>query len=337
MQEEQLIAEITSQERQQEAFERAEAHMKSAKGRKSAEEYLKIKKEFETLGDYPGARKKAKECQEEADKIRKTKQRKVRMAVLAAVLIVILAAAVYIVKVFRPSQMYENASQLFEQGDYKSALEQFRKSGDYRDSESQVILCSALIDLQAGNADSALQSLISLKEADEEELANMLGETLTDAAVNWQENGIAPETLLLLLGQQEVFDPEDTIDASALSLDAHLMLAGTDNLLDWFLADENGDGAEELAVLRNDGTVELYQMSETGNEAVTMDRAVLADCLLAFAGRLLETNPEMALSCSLYALEERPDTAARNAGVSAYQQCALYFEEQGDYENAVES
>lgn len=336
MQEERLIAEITSQERQQEAFERAEAHMKSAKGRKSAEEYLKIKKKFENLGDYPGARKKAKECQEEADKIRKTKQRKVRMAVLAAVLIVILAAAVYVVKVFRPSQMYENASRLFEQGDYKSALEQFRKSGDYRDSESQVVLCSALIDLQAGNADSALQSLISLKEADEEELANMLGETLTDAAVNWQENGITPETLLLLLGQQEVFDPEDTIDASALSLDAHLMLAGTDNLLDWFLADENGDGAEELAVLRNDGTVELYQMSETGNEAVTMDRAVLADCLLAFAGRLLETNPEMALSCSLYALEERPDTAARNAGVSAYQQCALYFEEQGDYKNAVE-
>lgn len=336
LQEGRLIAEITMKERQQESFARAEAHRKSAKGKKSAEEYLQVKKEFEALGDYPGAKKKAEECQKEAEKLRKSKQGKIGLLFAAGVLIVVLAASAYVVKVLRPSEIYQDASRLFEQGDYASALEQFRKSGGYKDSENQAVLCSALLDVQDGNADGALQSLLSLQEAGENELAAMLGEALREAVSEWQDNGISPETLLLLLAQRSVFDPDGTVDADSLSLDAHLKIAGTDGLLDWFLADETGDEAEELVILRTDGTVEVYQLSETGNEAAAMDRAVLADCLLTFSSRLLEKDPETALDCSLYALEERPDAAARSAGVTAYQQCALQAEEQGDYDSAME-
>ncbi len=330
-----LIEESKAEVKREEAYNLALSHAQRAKKENSPEAYMKAKKEFDNLGEFKDAQQQAKACWDAAHRISVRKQKRIGMIVLAAAVLIVVLASAYVVKVLRPSQIYQQAQTLYEAGDYSGALEKYNADGNYKDSKSRAILCTALLNLQSGDPESALQSLVSLQEDGEKKLAATLASALSDAVASWQEEGISAETLLWMLTQQETFDPDGELDAETLALEAHLLLADTENAVDWYVPESDEDAAEQLMILRTDGSVEAYQLTDTGNETLTLNRAQLADALLTFGLRLLEIDPETALACDLTALEERTDTEARTACVSAYQQCALKHEETEDYDSAL--
>ncbi|MDO5422134.1 MAG: hypothetical protein Q4F41_00225 [Eubacteriales bacterium] len=326
-----LIEELKEEKRKEEVYERASGYAARANEKKSWENYQKAITEFSRLGDFRDAQKKAEECRRAAAKLKKGARRKKEFLALIVLLAAAGAVFAYLTVSWFPSKHYEKAEALYAQGDYAGALEEFEAGGNYQDSRNQAVLCNALLALQKGDPDNALESVMTLEEENGEKLASLLKTALTEAAADWQANGISPETLLSLLAQQDVFDAEGSLDAETLALEAHLELAGKEDLIDWYVTEDG-----ELAVLRTDGSAELFQMTESGNEAAAMDRASLADCLLAFGSRLLESDPECALQCNLAALSERPDSTAREASVTAYQQCAAAHEAEGDYDSAIQ-
>ncbi len=330
----QMIEKAKEEERQKEAYDKATIRMAGAQKKKSAEEYLAAKKEFEKLGVYQNAKQKAEECQKAAKKIQNKKRRHERAMIAIAFLISLGISSLYMFRIHLPSKLYKEAKILLEQGEYTDALKRFDWCGNYQDAENQTDLCIALISLHLDDPETTLNILSSLQEK-KAEAGDTLKEELFNLVKDWKTKNISAYSLLTLLTQQKLFDPEGSLDREQLFLEAHVELAGRDDIEEWYQQTED-DGTKKLVVLRTNGNVEMFEMTNLENDPIIMDRAMKADCLLSFGARLLESDPEKALRCNLAALEERPDAEARSESLKAYQQCALHHEKKGDYSSALE-
>ena len=82
------------------------------------------------------------------------KKRRKRAVIISLISVVTIAAAICVtVFVIIPSIKYNNAMQLYENGDYAQAAQAFKELNGYKDSEGQIIKCeTAIIDRNYNNA-----------------------------------------------------------------------------------------------------------------------------------------------------------------------------------------
>ena len=284
---------------------------------------------------------KRKQEQQQAEAVRKSqnlKKRKQQASVGAKIAAVVVVLAAIALAVFwfavRPRLNYRDADALLAQGAYEQARGKFSALGGYSDSDAKVTLCDAFIALQDNDLTTALEKLDEI-DAEGDGLSDGLKISICDTVANWQDHGISPEGLLALLARADDFDPNGTLDLETLSSQAHIAMLRDDSLLDLVLRDVNGDGEDNIVVLKDDYTVTAYQMQASGNAKITLDYALTATCLLDFGDRFAARDEAKAMACyqAAYAADPSADAAAKLG--SACQARATASEAQEDYENAL--
>ena len=269
----------------------------------------------------------------EAQAVRARHQSAVRKAAAVVIaLLLIVAAAVFFV--VRPSMNYAGAANRFAAGEYETAREGFAALGSYRDAPARAMLCEAMLDLEAGRTEGAIARLDQLTGEGQRDIAGTLADALRPLMGRWQEKGLTPQALLLLLSRADVIDPEGSLDVAALRVEGHAaLLDGTQRLVSG--EGVNGDGEAELAVLNEDCTVSVYRMTEDGNLPLSVSHEVLADCGLRFAQSCRETDPDTAVACCAEAWRLLPNEETRAALTEAYRMRSARHEQAGDMAAAI--
>lgn len=196
-----------------------------------------------------------------------------------------------------PKMNYNAAKELLLEGACEEAKEAFAKLGSYGDSEGNVLLCDAIISLRENDLDSAIRALKELEENEDEKNAAALRSSLQPVLAKWKENGISAETLLSLLKQSELIDPEDHLGKEKLSEEAHAEMALTEDTKAWCAIALGEEKEKTLLLLHQDYTVTAYRMREEENQDRVLDARTEADCLLIFGEQLSEPDPETAVAC----------------------------------------
>lgn len=272
--------------------------------------------------------------QEEIDRQhREQQQRTIRMvATIAAALIVVAAAAVFFI--VRPVVSYGSAGDAFAAGEYAQALEKYEALGDYRDAPARALLSGAMLDLEAGDTQTAVAKLEQLTTQGEGEMARQLGDELIPMLQNWKTSGLTAEALLLLLDKADVIDPDGKLDVPALRVEGHTALL--ENALSSRAEDVDGDGVTDLAALNPDYTLTVYRMTKNQNVRIAVDNASAAASLLRFNEQLVDANPDGAVACSEEAYRLQADDAARTALTTARRKRAALRVDAGDIPGAIE-
>lgn len=214
-----------------------------------------------------------------------------------------------------PGREYDAAKDLLLQGLYQGAKAAFEELGGYKDSEGNVLLCDAIISLQENDLETALAALKELEEDEDEKNAEALRLSLQSVISEWKANGISARTLLSLLKEEELIDPDGVLDLETLSLQAHAELACTKETKAWYAAVLGEEQEKTLLLLDENDTVRAYRMLETENQERILDERAEADCLLIFQEQLADTDPEMAQECGSAALA-KAETAFLEAGTT---------------------
>ena len=291
------------------------------------EKYERERKEREDA-----AKKKAADIARRKAEERKRKAAMKVVAVLAALAVVAFAVFWFAI---RPGMKYKDADALLNQGEYEQARSAYAGLNGYSDSAAKITLCDAFIALQGNDIESALDKLDKL-EADGSGLSDGLKISLCDVVANWKRHGISAEALLSLLARAGDFDPKGTLDLDTLSTQAHIALADDGHVLETHIVDANGDGEDDLIVLKDDYTVTAYQMQASGNAKVTLDRTLTGKCLVAFGDDFAAKDADKAFACYQAAYEASPDEANAAKLSAAYMARATASESREDYTAALE-
>ena len=292
--------------------------------------------EYFPLVDDPDARTEAAR-ENKRYQIEKKRKKRAAAAKRAGLLLfaAVLAAVAVVWFVVIPSDRYNDATALFEQGDYATARDRFSALGDYKNSADQTVLCDALLALQNGDLSAAMLLLNELTANSADDAAAMLRASFVPMVADWQAHNLSPQALLSLLAQADTFDPDGTLDRDALFLEAHVAMLEEGDILAWYVSDLNGDQQEDLVVLKGDFSVAAYRILENGNAKVTLDRFMSGECLLTFGQRFSDEDTELALNCYLAAYQLRQDAETKQLLAQAYQTRATAYEAKNRYEDAL--
>lgn len=254
-------------------------------------------------------------------------------AAVAAVAVLVIAAAVYLFAI-RPAQRYNTATAHFISGSYENARSEYDALGSHKDAAMRVLLCDAMIALQNGASEQAEEAISLLLSRDLDASAGQLSQVLLPLISGWQENGLTPQALLLLLTRADALDPAGTLDVPALYTQGHMaLLDGTQ--LDAYADDVDNNGENELIVLGSDYAVAVYRMTDSANVRMAVDNATAAACETAFGHRLIATDPTAAVQCFVQAYLLSPNDATRTDLAGAYRTRALHNENEGHAEDAL--
>lgn len=269
----------------------------------------------------------------QAIEIRKKHEEAVRKAVVVAIALCLIAAAV-VFFVVRPSMNYSNATNRFVAGEYEAARNGFDALGDYKDSSARVVLCDAMIDLQEGRPEEAVVKLDQLTSEGQSDSAKHLADALLPVVANWEEKGLTPQALLLLLGKADEIDPTGTLDVAALQIEGHTaLLDGTQ--LATYAEDVTGDGETDLITLNRDYSVTVYRMTADSNVRIAVDNETAAACEITFGSRYRETDLDSAVACFSEAYRLLPNDETRAALTAAYRMRSTSYENAGNMDAAI--
>lgn len=269
----------------------------------------------------------------QAIEIRKKHEEAVRKAVVVAIALCLIAAAV-VFFVVRPSMNYSNATNRFVAGEYEAARNGFDALGDYKDSSARVVLCDAMIDLQEGRPEEAVVKLDQLTSEGQSDIAKHLADALLPVVANWEEKGLTPQALLLLLGKADEIDPNGTLDVAALQIEGHTaLLDGTQ--LATYAEDVTGDGETDLITLNRDYSVTVYRMTADSNVRIAVDNDTAAACEITFGNRYRETDLDSAVACFSEAYRLLPNDETRAALTAAYRMRSTSYENAGNMAAAI--
>lgn len=269
----------------------------------------------------------------QAQEIRERHQSAVRKAVVVVIALCLIAAAV-VFFVVRPSVNYNNATGKFVAGEYEAARNGFDALGDYKDSSARVLLCDAMIDLQEGRPEDAVVKLDQLTGDGQGDIAKQLADALLPVVEGWDEKGLTPQALLLLLSKANIIDPNGTLDVAALKVEGHTaLLDGTQ--LSTYSEDSNGDGEPDLIVLNSDYSVTVYRMTADGNIRIAVDNTTAAACEMTFGNYYKETNLDSSVACYSEAYRLLPNDETRVALTDAYRMRSAAYENAGNMDAAI--
>ena len=268
-----------------------------------------------------------------AREVRERHQNAVRKAVVVLVALCLIAAAVAFF-VVRPGANYSNAASRFAAGDYEAARNGFDALGGYKDSSERVLLCDAMIDLQEGRPEDAVLKLEQLNGESRGDIARELADALLPVVEKWDERGLTPQALLLLLSKADIIDPDGTLDIAALQAAGHAaLLDGTQ--LATYAEDANGDGEADLIALNGDYSVTVYRMTADSNVRIAIDNDTAAACEMTFGNLYKETNLDSSVACFSEAYRLLPNDETRAALADAYRMRSASYENAGNMEAAI--
>lgn len=269
----------------------------------------------------------------QAQEIRERHQSAVRKAVVVVIALCLIAAAV-VFFVVRPSVNYNNATSKFVAGEYEAARNGFDALGDYKDSSARVLLCDAMLDLQEGRPEDAVMKLDRLTSEDQGDIAKQLADALLPVVESWDEKGLTPQALLLLLSKANIIDPNGTLDVAALKVEGHTaLLDGTQ--LTTYAEDVNSDSDPDLIVLNSDYSVTVYRMTGDGNIRIAVDNTTAAACEMKFGNYYKETNLDSSVACYSEAYRLLPNDDTRAALTDAYCMRSTAYENAGNMDAAI--
>lgn len=272
-------------------------------------------------------------AEEQAQEIRERHQRAVRIAVVVVIALCLIAAAV-VFFVVRPSVNYNNATSKFVAGEYEAARDGYDALGDYKDSSARVLLCDAMIDLQEGRPEDAVVKLDQLTSDGQGDIAKQLADALLPVVEGWDEKGLTPQALLLLLSKANIIDPNGTLDVAALKLEGHTaLLDGTQ--LSTYSEDANVDGEPDLIALNSDYSITVYRMTTDGNVRIAVDNTTAAACEMTFGNYYKETNLDSSVACYFEAYRLLPNGETRAALTDVYRMRSSAYENAGKMGEAI--
>lgn len=284
-------------------------------------------------------RKAEEEREREEERIRKRKEflKKARKAALIA-LVILAFATILTVYVFIPNAQYGRAVRMCDQGDYTGALQAFEKLNGYKQSEQNILLCRAMISLITGDIHEIIRILKTLEnEPGGISYAKTIRQEIVSLISNWEENNVSPTTLLSLIKDLGVIDPEGTLDAYELFLEAQVAMAGGKDLLSWRVMDQNLDETDELLVLEKGFNVKAYRMLQEGQSPLLLDEGAQVICLLMFGDEFLQPDIHSAFACYQKALEVRDTQNVREKVGDTYLLMAQRNLDSGDIASALEN
>ena len=269
----------------------------------------------------------------QAQKIRELHQSALRKATVVVIALCLIAAAV-VFFVVRPSVNYKNATGKFVAGEYEAARNGFDALGDYKDSSARVFLCDAMIDLQEGRPEDAVMKLDQLTSEGQGDIAKQLADALLPVIECWDEKGLTPQALLLLLSKANIIDPNGTLDVAALKVEGHTaLLDGTQ--LTTYAEDVNNDSDSDLIVLNSDYSVTVYRMTADANIRIAVDNSTAATCEMKFGNYYKETNLDSSVACYFEAYRLLPNDDTREALTDAYRMRSNAYENAGNMDAAI--
>ena len=269
----------------------------------------------------------------QAQEIRERHQSAVRKAVVVVIALCLIAAAVVFFLV-RPSVNYNNATNKFVAGEYEAARNGYDALRDYKDSSARVLLCDAMIDLQEGRPEDAVVKLDQLTSDGQGDIAKQLADALIPVVEGWDDKGLTPQALLLLLSKANIIDPNGTLDVAALKVEGHTaLLDGTP--LSTYSEDANSDGEPDLIVLNSDYSVTVYRMTADGNIRIAVDNTTAAACEMTFGNYYKETNLDSSVACYAEAYRLLPNDETRAALTDAYRMRSTAYENAGKMDEAI--
>ena len=269
----------------------------------------------------------------QAQEIRAQHQSAVHKAIAAIIALALIAAAV-VFFVVRPSINYDGAANKFALGEYQAARDGYSALGGYKDAPARVLLCDAMIALQEGRAEDAVEKLEQLTNDGQEDVARQLADALLPVMTGWKARGLTPQALLFLLSKVSIIDPNGALDVNRLMEEGHAALLD-EVALSVYTADADGDGNSELVVLNSDYTVSVYRMAADSNVRIAVDNAAAAACAETFGNLYRDTTPNASVACFSEAYRLLPNDDTRAALTSAYQLCAASYESVGDMSAAL--
>lgn len=268
-----------------------------------------------------------------AQEIRERHQSAVRKAVVVVIALCLIAAAI-VFFVVRPSVNYNNATSKFVAEEYEAARDGFDALGNYKDSSARVLLCDAMIDLREGRPEDAVIQLDQLTSEGKGEIAKQLADALLPVVEHWDEKGLTPQVLLLLLSKASIIDPDGTLDIAALKVEGHTaLLDGTQ--LTAYAEDVNNDSAPDLIVLNSDYSVTIYRMTDDGNVRTAVDNTTVAACEMTFGNYYKETDLDSSVACYAEAYRLMPNDETRAALTAAYRMRSNANENAGNMDAAI--
>lgn len=272
-------------------------------------------------------------AEKQAQAIRQQHDDMVKKVVAVVVALCLIVAAVMFF-VVRPSMNYNNATNRFIAGEYEAARNGFDALGDYKDSSARVLLCDAMIDLQEGRPEEAVVKLDQLTDDGQGDIAKQLADALLPVVEGWDEKGLTPQALLLLLNKADIIDPAGTLDIAALKVEGHTaLLDGTQ--LSVCAEDVDGDSEADLIVLNGDYSISVYRMTADGNVRIAVDNDTAAACEMTFGNLYKETDLDSSVACFAEAYRLLPNDKTRAALTEAYHSRSISYENAGNMEAAI--
>lgn len=274
-----------------------------------------------------------KKAEAQAQEIRERHQSAIRKAVGVIIALCLIVAAV-VFFVIRPSVNYNNATGKLVAGEYEAARDGFDALGDYKDSSARMLLCDAMIDLQEGRPEDAVTKLDQLTSEGQGDIAKQLAEALLPVVERWDEKGLTPQALLLLLSKADIIDPNGTLDVAALKFEGHTaLLDGTQ--LTAYAEDVNNDSDPDLIVLNDDYSVSVYRMTADENIRIAVDNTIAAVCEMEFGNYYQETDLDASVACYAEAYRLLPNDDTRAALTDAYRMRSTAYENAGNMDAAI--
>lgn len=285
--------------------------------------------------DKEAARLKEEKIRLEEDRRKQEEHhRKFVRKVVAVIVVLCLIAAGVVFFVVRPGMNYSGAGDRFAAGEYIEARDAYAALGDYKDASSRVILCDAMVDLQQNRPEDAAAKLDQLTGDGQTEIAGTLAQAILPVVENWQDRGLTPNVLLMLLQKADTIDPKGTLDREKLSIGAHIALLDGSQI-GTYVDDINSDGEDELVVLDTAYAVNVYRMATEGNMRVAVDNDMAAACMMRFGEQFEEEDMNKAVDCYAGAYRLLPGSETRAALTAAYQTRAKIAENAGNMEKAI--
>lgn len=271
--------------------------------------------------------------EQKAQEIREQHQSALRKVTAIVIALAVIAGAV-VFFVVRPSVNYSNATNKFVAGDYQAARDGYDALGGYKDSAARVLLCDAMIDLQEGRTEDAVEKLDQLTSDGQGDIAKQLADALLPVVADWKSKGLTPQALLLLLSKADIIDPNGTLDIAKLTEEGHTaLLDGTQ--LSTYTSDVNGDGSPELIALNADYTVTVYRMTADSNTRMAVENDVASACVMTFGKQYKDTDVNASVACFAEAYRLSPTDETRAALTAAYQLRSTSNENAGDMDAAI--
>ena len=193
---------------------------------------------FSQVKDWKDSADQVSSCEAQLEKLKTASARRLKKIVIAVVAVVAIAVAAYFIvtNIVIPTNDYNAAVEMAQNGKYDEAVAVFEELGDFKDSKEQIVntkVAKALALIEAGNQDEALKVLKEL------EAAGGSTEEIKDAYLNSAEQmaneGQYAAAYMLVTASSSYTDTDDLLKSYAKSAGDTAMKDGDyASAVDWY-------------------------------------------------------------------------------------------------------